>query len=94
MISMPLPGLFWTLIALQIAGLTFALILRMTEGSHVHRLVQRAFFVLFFVSGSCAICSFWWSETAGILHGVALAVMTVAAIFDTRMTRPGAEPTW
>ncbi len=94
MISMPFPGVFWTLVALQAAGVSFALIVRMTEGTNVHRLVQRMFFVLFFVSGSCAICAFWWGATAGILHGVALAIMSVAAIFDTRLVRPDAEPTW
>lgn len=93
MYAMPLPGLFWTLFALQATGLTFALITRMSEGTQLHRLLQPLFFLLYFVSGSCAICGFWWGATAGILHGVALAVMTVAAVFDSHMPRAeGQEP--
>lgn len=94
MISMQLPGLFWTLVALQIAGVALAFAMRIAEGAVLHRALQRAFFVFFVLSGSCAICAFWWGATVGILHGFVLAVMTVAAIFDTRITRPDAEPTW
>ncbi len=94
MLTMPLPGMFWTLFAIQAAGLSLALITRMSEGTQVHRLLQPLFFVFYFVSGSCAVFSFWWGATTGILHGVALAVMTVAAIFDSRLPRPDAEPMW
>ncbi|MDA7977793.1 MAG: hypothetical protein MPJ50_03355 [Pirellulales bacterium] len=94
MLSMPLPGVFWTLFALQAAGVTLALVVRFAERTQVHRLLQRLFFAMYLASGSCAICAFWWGSTVGIFHGVALAVMTMAAVFDSRITKPGAEPTW
>jgi hypothetical protein len=86
MIGFEISSVGWLLASIQTAGLLSALLARLGERSAFQTLCQGLFLVCLCLVGAGTVCSLSLGPGQCLLSGSTLALMSVAAVYDTRPT--------
>ncbi len=84
MLTLSLPVIFWSTMAVQLIGLAAIAALRLFPNGRLHAVSQRLFYSVLMALGLITVLSVGADSDSWVTTGATLAVMTVCATFDFR----------